>query len=198
MRLRITIYDESVLRQKGDTIEQFDEKIKKIASDLVDTVKADNNCIGLSAQQVGYSLQLFVSDLKSLIEDYNLPVTYTLDGKVPPLDVLFPLVVFNPKVEALTDEIETEREACMSLPGLSVPVTRAVKIKLTYQDVDGNPHILVCDNFFARNVLHEYDHAQGILIIDRTDQRSLVMVASKLKKLKRQTRDFLKSQSKKE
>ena len=63
---------------------------------------------------------------------------------------------------------------------------------MDYLDVAGTPHTLVCEGLFARCVQHENDHLDGVCFVDRISQRQLFSIESKLKRLKRQTRDFLR------
>lgn len=65
---------------------------------------------------------------------------------------------------------------------------------MTYFDTDGAEHTLVCSGLFARCVQHENDHLDGVCFVDRLAPRQLFKIESKLKKLRRQTRDFMKAQ----
>ena len=82
----------------------------------------------------------------------------------------------------------------MSLPGIVVPVTRPDKIQLEYQDEKGVKHILITNSLLSRCIQHETDHLHGILIVDHADARALNAQQSKLKRLKRTTRDFIKNE----
>ena len=70
-------------------------------------------------------------------------------------------------------------------------------VKMRYFDTDGVQHELVCEGLFARCVQHENDHLSGICFVDHLSQKQLFKIEPKLKKIKRQTRDFLKEQHKK-
>ncbi|HNX05178.1 MAG TPA: peptide deformylase, partial [Opitutales bacterium] len=77
MTLRVTQYGESVLRKKGEEIKVFDEKLRRLAADMVETMH-DQDGAGLAAQQVGREIQLFVIDLAWHEGLNELP--YELDG----------------------------------------------------------------------------------------------------------------------
>lgn len=192
MVLRVTQFGETILREKGSPITQFDESLKELAQNMIDTMY-DEEGIGLAAQQVDEALQLFVMDTQLREEDVNFE--YTFDGKKPPLDLIMPLVVVNPEVEAFSEEVDYE-EGCLSFPDIRGNVKRPTHVRMKFQDVDGNPHQVECDGIFARCILHEFDHLQGVLFIDRMETRTLRSLEAKLKKLKRSTRDFLKQQKK--
>lgn len=190
MQLRVTQFGEPILREKGTMIEQFDEGLAALATDMIETMYAAEG-IGLAAQQIGRALQLFVMDLQLRPEDVHFEYTY--DGKQPPLELIMPLTVVNPKVEAFGDEDGYE-EGCLSFGDIRGAVKRPLSVNMQFQDVAGNPHTVECDGIFARCILHEYDHLQGVLFIDRMETRVVRNLETQLKKLKRASRDFLKQQ----
>jgi len=190
MPLRITQFGEPILREKGAKIEQFDAALKQLATDMLATMYAAEG-IGLAAQQVNKAVQLFVMDLQLRPEDIRFD--YTFDGKKPPLELIMPLTVVNPAVQVSGDEEDYE-EGCLSFGSIRGAVKRPLHVKMNFQDVEGHPHTVECDGIFARCILHEYDHLQGVLFIDRMETRVVRLLESKLKKLKRHSRDFLKQQ----
>lgn len=195
MILRVLKYGDPVLRQEGEIIKKFDKSLLDLVRDMMDTMRSEDG-IGIAAQQVGVRKKICICDIKELTKERNLKYDYTLDGKKVPLDLLFPLILVNPAVEPTSTNEEVLVEGCLSFPEIYPPVSRPMDIKVTYQDVEGVSHVITCNGFFARNIQHEVDHLNGVLFIDRTDTRSLNELKSKLKKLKRGTRDFLKKQIK--
>ena len=192
MVYRVTYYGESILREKGETIESFDEEFKSVVSNMIETIESEDS-IGIAAQQIGKALQVCIIDWREILDrDEVVSCNYELDGKKVPLQMLFPIVFVNPKLEYIGQEQEIKREACMSFPGVYGPVIRYQQVKLTYQDVDGNPHELIADGFFARAIQHEVDHVNGVLMIDRMDPRAVGGIKSKLKQLKRYTKERLR------
>lgn len=189
MILRITQYGEPILKEKGADVEHFDDDLATLAKDMFETMY-DAEGIGLAAQQVGKGLQFFVLDVN--MPDREVAFNYTIDGKKPPLDLIMPLAVANPKVESFGG-IDDYEEGCLSFGDIRGIVNREAEVRMTYQDLQGNPHTIECDGIFARCILHEYDHLQGTLFIDRMETKVLRGLDSKIKKLKRSTRDFLRT-----
>lgn len=191
---RICIYNEPILREKGVKVKDHqDIKFRELANKMVEHLVADDNGIGLAAQQVGHALQLCIVDLKDSPKYVEEKIVATLDGKKIPVELMCPLVITNPVITPIGEELDMAKEPCMSLPGMVVPVKRPNKIKLEYQDIDGNSHELLCNSLLSKCIQHEVDHLFGILTIDRTDPRALNSINSKLKRLKRETRDFMKT-----
>lgn len=106
--------------------------------------------IGLAAPQIGVLKRVIVFDLD---EEGG-------DG----LQVLC-----NPVIVETSDECETDDEGCLSLPGISVPVNRACRVRCEGLTIDGKPVTVEADGLYARLLQHEIDHLDGVLIIDRAD-----------------------------
>ena len=192
MILRVTQYGEPILRKVGKPITDFDESLAELANDMVDTMY-DEEGIGLAAQQVDRALQLCVIDVRPP-EGAEVPFNYSFDGKQPPLDLIMPMAIINPKV-TITDATEdVYEEGCLSFPGVNGKVDRPIGVRCEFQDTEGNPHVLEADGLLGRCILHEVDHLNGRLFIDLMQKRDLKKNEAKIKKLKRESRDFLKSQ----
>ncbi len=153
--LPITVYGDSILREKANPIKMVDDELIENIRDMVETMRYANG-IGLAANQVGLNKKIFVIDLKGA-EDYA-------DFK--------PLVVINPEIIAYSDEIVTMEEGCLSLPNLRADVERSEIIKIKYLDTDEEEQELEADALLARVILHEYDHLIGKMIPDRVDART--------------------------
>ncbi len=193
MILRVTQYGEPVLREVGAPITAFDAKLARLADDMVDTMY-DEEGIGLAAQQIGKALQLCVVDVRPP-EGAEPAFNYRYDDRTPPLDLFMPLALCNPKVTIIDEREDVYEEGCLSFPGVNGRVDRPVGVRCEFQDTKGNPHTLEADGLLGRCILHEVDHLNGVLFIDRMDKRDLKKNEAKIKKLKRESRDFLKSQA---
>lgn len=191
MRHRVTKFGESVLSQKAQEVKKFDADLEKLAGDMIETMHGENG-LGLAAPQVGVSARVFVIDMRRRADE-SRECNFTLDGRVIPLELAMPLVAVNPKIENTGEYFETAEEGCLSFPGIYGEVERCYAVKLKYFDLKGAMHELVCDALFARCVQHEYDHLNGITFTDRMQPKNIAKILPKLKKLKRQTRDFLKN-----
>ena len=194
MQLRVTKYGEPVLKAKAEEVSVFDDKLEVFAKNMYETMLAENG-LGLAASQVDVSKRIFVIDMRRRADE-KAEVNFTFDGKQVPLDLIMPLVAVNPVVENAGEYVECAEEGCLSFPGIYGEVERFYKVKLTYYDLKGIKHEIVCDGLFARCIQHENDHLNGISFVDRLSTKDALKVATKLKKLKRQTRDFLKENAK--
>jgi peptide deformylase len=192
MILRVTQYGEPILRKFGKTITNFDESLAELADNMVDTMYEEEG-IGLAAQQVDRALQLCVVDVRPP-EGEKVPFHYRLDGKTPPLDLIMPIAIVNPKVTIIDATEDVYEEGCLSFPGVNGKVDRPIGVRCEYQDTEGNAHVIEADGLLGRCILHEVDHLHGKLFIDIMHKRDLKKNEAKIKKLKRASRDFLKSQ----
>jgi peptide deformylase len=189
MVLRVTQYGEPVLRQTGKLVETFDEELSALAADMVETMYAEEG-VGLAAQQIDRAILLCVIDVSHLPEE---ELDYQLDGLRQPIDLIMPLVLVNPEIEALPGKTLVGEEGCLSFPGIRGDVPRDESIEVRYQDLKGASHVLVCSGWFARVVQHEIDHLNGRLFIDRMEKRARRMIEARLRRLKQQTRKSLTS-----
>ena len=192
MLLRVTQYGEPILRKVGTAITEFDADLAQLADDMVDTMY-DEEGIGLAAQQIGKAIQLFVLDVRPP-EGEQPAFDYSFDGKQPPLDLIMPMALANPKVSIIDSSEDVYEEGCLSFPDVRGKVTRPIGVRCEFQDTEGNSHILDATGLLGRCILHESDHLNGELFIDRMDKRDLQRMTPRIKKIKRGSRDFLKSQ----
>lgn len=190
MELRITQYGEPVLREKGEKVTEFGPKLKQLADDMVETMHAADG-IGLAAQQIGKALQFCVVDVH--FPENPPEYFYELDGKRIPFDMFMPMALANPQVEEIPMTHSDYDEGCLSFPDMRGVVKRPDRVRVSYQDIDGNPHVLECEGILARCIQHEVDHLNGVLFIDQMERKALGKLEKKLKRLKRETRDWLKT-----
>jgi peptide deformylase len=187
MQLRVTQYGEPILRQVGEKVMVFNEELRNLASDMIETMYAEEG-VGLAAQQVNEALMICVIDVSHRPDE---ELDYQLDGLRQPIDLIMPMALVNPEVEVLPGKKLIDEEGCLSFPGIRGDVPRAEAIKVAYQDLNGTAHTLVCSGWFARVIQHEVDHLHGRLFIDTMDKRQLRMLDAKIKRLKQNTRKAL-------
>jgi peptide deformylase len=169
---------------KGEKVTAFDAEIASFA-DLMINAMHEAHGIGLAAQQVGRAVQMCVIDLRETEADFD----WLIDGKKTPLGVFMPMVLVNPKVTVPKDtESEPSEEGCLSFPEIRADVVRATEIHAKFQDAYGHPHVLECNGLFARCVLHEVDHLNGVLFIDRMDKVAKASIKEAVEELARQTK----------
>lgn len=183
MPLKIVHYGDPILKKKGKPVLTFDEKLANLAKDMVDTMYEAEG-IGLAAQQVGLDLQFCVIDLRHAESDF----AYEYDGAAPPLDLIMPLALANPKIEAEPEPTTVYEEGCLSFPEIRGNVIRPDRVRVKFQDVAGQPHELACTGLLSRCVQHEIDHLNGVLFIDRMDKETLTGLDAQLRALKKRTR----------
>ncbi len=135
-----------VLRERAAEVTEIDGTLARLALDMATTLDEASG-LGLAAPQVGVQKRLFVYDLH--------------DGEGHK-------VVVNPTISEASGEWEFE-EGCLSVPGLYWPIVRPKEVHLTGWDLDGNEVSIDADEITARLFLHELDHLDGVLLIERLD-----------------------------
>lgn len=161
--LQILEYPHPGLREKAQPVTVFDESLKQLADNMLETMYQAPG-IGLAATQVNVAKQLLVLDLSE-----------TKDS---------PMVIINPKITAKTGEIINE-EGCLSFPGIYAKVNRAEHIHLEYQDLDGNPQELDADELLSICIQHEIDHLQGKVFVDYLSSLKRNRIRKQLEKRQR-------------
>ena len=164
--LPIKIYGDAVLRKRAKEINKVDESIKKLALDMLKTLKEAGG-IGLAANQVGEEKQLFVIDRSFFSASAGQDS---------------PLIVVNPVLVESHGEQICE-EGCLSIPGTYVDVTRQLEVSVRGIDLDEKEIEIEGKGFLSRVLLHEIDHLNGLLFVDRLSSIRRRLLAKKLKKL---------------
>ena len=156
---KILTYPDPVLRQKVETVTRFDDSLRQLADDLIETMYAAPG-VGLAANQVGECLRLVVID--------------TAAGN----DEKKPLVLVNPEILE-KEGCRIEEEGCLSVVDLTANVERCNKILVRAQDLEGNTLEFQAEEYFARVIQHELDHLNGTLFIDHLSalKRSVLRAA---------------------
>ncbi len=158
---KIKIYPDPILRQKAAPVDIITKEILQISHEMVDTMYSYEG-IGLAAPQIGISKQI-------IIVDYG-------EG---------PLILFNPEIIEMSKEQDEIEEGCLSLPDITVPVLRPIKIKVRFTDENNKISEINVENLAAKVFQHEIDHLNGILIIDHISPLKKAVINSKLKKLEK-------------
>ena len=157
--MKITEYPAKVLNQTGDPVENFDEELARLCADMFETMYAEEG-VGLAAPQVGLSLRLFVMDCAGI-----------------------KLVAANPEIIGTEGE-QAGEEGCLSVGKVHSPLKRAARATLRAQDVRGEWYEREAEGLAARCFLHETDHCDGILFINRLTPLKRNMVVKRFQKLK--------------
>src|SRR3954451_11934818 len=126
----------------------------RVAGDLLDTMRSMSFTTGVAATQLGELVRVVAVDVTGHRR------TTACHGEV---------VLANPVVIASSGETEVGREGCLSIPDLTANVRRPVWVAVTGVDASGEDVAIETEGFEARCLLHEIDHLDGILFLDRVD-----------------------------
>jgi peptide deformylase len=140
-------YPDPRLRERGKRVETLTPELRQLIDDMAETMYAAPG-VGLAATQVGELWQIFVVDCANEGEPSDLRV------------------FVNPEILS-TQGTTSFDEGCLSFPGAREEVERAEKVRVRAQDRDGKWFELEAEGLLAIAVQHEYDHLQGVLMIDR-------------------------------
>jgi peptide deformylase len=147
-------YPHAVLKQEARALDEGDrETARAVARDLLDTMRSFPRCVGIAAPQIDELVRIVVVD----VTDH--PKATVCNGE---------LVLVNPRVVS-SEGAEVAREGCLSIPDLTANVRRATHCVIEALDPDGQPSSVESEGFEARCLLHELDHLDGILFLDRVD-----------------------------
>ena len=148
--LKIVIYPDPVLKQKAQEVDPIDDNVRAVAARMIELMyEADG--VGLAAPQVGLPWRMFVTRAR---EDDNVDRVF-----------VNPVLTFHDKT--LTDL----EEGCLSLPGINADIRRPKGVTIEALDEQGTAFSLKDDDFGARVWQHEFDHLEGVLILDRQTVR---------------------------
>jgi peptide deformylase len=139
----IRIWGDPVLRTACDPVTSYDDQLRAVVRDLLDTVTAEPGRAGLAANQIGVPMRVF---------------SFFVDGVTG--------YVVNPRITAIEGEQDGD-EGCLSLPGLWFPTPRAMRATVAGVDADGQPVTYDGEGLLARCFQHEVDHLDGRLYVDR-------------------------------
>ncbi len=160
-KCHITHYPAGVLAKRAREIEKIDDDIRKLAEKMKD-IMVENKGIGLAGPQAGVPLRIFIISLDGSREGAK--------------------VFINPKINPGGD-FDTVEEGCLSVPGIRTKVRRFKQCSVTATDLDGNKFTEEGDGLYARAMQHEYDHIEGITIVNRMGQPARIVHRRQLKKL---------------
>ena len=163
--LKVVHYPEPVLLVVAKPVEVFDENLEILVADMFETMYEAKG-VGLAAPQVAESKRLFVMDCSGGEDESRR------------------FALINPEI--ITQEGEQiGDEGCLSFPGIYTKVRRELRAIVRFQDVKGNLQELDVTDLVARCVLHETDHCDGIVFLDRMTMLKREMAKRKIKKLQK-------------
>lgn len=163
--MEVLTWPNPILDRPGEPVTQFDDALKTLVSDMFETMYAAPG-VGLAAVQVGVPKRLFVMDCSG--------------GKDPDQRV----VMINPEVLRV-EGTQNGDEGCLSFPGIFFPVERGLRAIVRAHDINGNVFELDGMELTARCMLHETDHCDGIVFIDKMSPIKRELVKRKIRKLQK-------------
>lgn len=164
----ILIHPDPRLKATADPVADFDKSLARLADDMLETMYAAPG-IGLAAPQVGVGKRLLVMDC---VKDENASPE--------------PMVLINPQVTWVSEDLNTYEEGCLSIPDQYADVERPAEVEVTWNDLKGAAQKERFDGLWATCVQHEIDHLNGILFIDYLKPLKRQMITRKMVKLKRE------------
>jgi len=141
----------------------FDDALRELARDLLDTMHAAPG-IGITAPHIGVALRVVVLEL---------------DAKAGPQTYV------NPEIEWASPEMILHKEGSVSMPGVNDEVQRHARVRISYQDVDGNTHSEESDDLRAVCHQHEIDQLDGMFWIQRLSRLKRERLVKKYEKMSR-------------
>lgn len=160
--MQIVTLGDDILRQKASPVVDINEETVALARDMLEAMRVGRG-VGLAAPQVAKQLRLFVVHV---------------DGDVP-------RVFINPSIVETSPELAEYEEGCLSIPNMYAEVTRPAALRVQAWNERGRPFNLDAEGFLARVILHEYDHLEGTLFIDRLSEPKRAKILSIYEKRKR-------------
>ncbi len=159
--LQILEFPDPKLRKKAEPVTVFDEKLKVLIADMLETMYQAEG-IGLAATQVDVHKRLLLIDISENRDS--------------------PQVFINPEIEVLESELSEYDEGCLSVPGFYETVSRPRMVKITAQDSKGEKFEKVAEDILATCIQHEIDHLDGKLFVDYLSILKRQRIRSKLEK----------------
>jgi peptide deformylase len=143
----------ALLKQAAEPVGVIGDAALALAEDLLDTMRASPACVGLAANQIGSNLRAFCVDVSGHKKAVSCHGTF---------------VLFDPQL-LVANAPAVGREGCMSVPDLTGNVARATDIVIRGRTPRGEERVIEADAFEARAILHELDHLDGLVFLDRVD-----------------------------
>ncbi|MFG0285578.1 MAG: peptide deformylase [Phycisphaerales bacterium JB039] len=175
--LRIELYPAPCLRQVAAPVEQITPEVRQAVARMAELMY-DAEGIGLAAPQVGLAWRIFVCHVPPS-EDRSC-------GEDPPTANDRLEVFINPVIEATEGAPEPFEEGCLSLPDIRGDVLRPPIVTLSATDIEGQRFTRRAGGLLGRCWLHEFDHLEGVLILDRMTQMGRLKNRSAIRSLERE------------
>ena len=155
-----------LLREISKPVDHIGENEQKLMDDMLETMYAAKNGIGLAAIQIGFPQRIIVMDITKNQTNKN------------------PMYFVNPIIINKSTDQSTYEEGCLSVPEQFAEIDRPSKCEVEYLDYNGEKKLLKVEGLLATCIQHEIDHLEGILFIDYLSKLKKSMIIKKLSKKK--------------
>lgn len=145
--MKVVTAPDPILNTVCEPCEVGDKSLKSLAQEMAETMYESDGC-GIAAPQVGILKRIIVIDCD-------------VDSKVP-----HPIALVNPVIVETKGDMVTDGEGCLSVPGITVPITRPEWARVTYYDLKGRPCEISGDGLLGRCLQHEIDHLDGKTMLE--------------------------------
>lgn len=176
MILPIVAYGHPVLRKIAHDIDENFPDLSKLIEDMWETMYASNG-VGLAAPQINRDIRLFVIDSAQIFANMN---EQDREEENYPDDPGIKQVFINAHVVEEHGDDWAYNEGCLSIPKIREDIYRSEEVTIQYQDENFIQHRKTFNGVTARIILHEYDHIEGKLFIDRISPLKRKLMKRKL------------------
>lgn len=179
---QILTYPNPLLREVSAPVKTFDQKLKTLAADMIETMYAASG-IGLAAPQIGELQRLLVIDTRPRLSEEDLEKSRYENDDQTELEskIKQPLVLVNPEIVSGQGKT-TFDEGCLSVPSFFETVERYDIVEVKAFDLDGKEFRFTTDGLLAICIQHEMDHLEGTLFIDHISFTKSNKIKNQIKK----------------
>jgi len=160
--MQIITLGNELLRIKAEKIDHIDEDIINLSKKMFEIIKRDNG-VGVAGPQIGVMKRIFVVHVEG--DEQR--------------------VFINPSILETSLKTVKFEEGCLSIPGLYSQVVRSESVKVQAWNEKGRPFTMEANGILARVILHEYDHLEGVLFLDRLPEGKRKKLLEKYEKAKK-------------
>jgi peptide deformylase len=176
--LKIRVYGDPILRKRAEPVAEITDDLRRLLGNMKETMYIARG-VGLAANQVGKLHRFLILDVDQVSGDSG-------NGGKRKTNAARrnPIAFINPEILESSTEDASYKEGCLSLPGLEGEVFRPERVRVRYQDEEGQVHEREADGLLARVLQHEIDHLDGVLFVDRMESGARRMLAGQLSRLR--------------
>ena len=160
----ITHYPAKVLANPSQPIEKIDDTIHKLVAKMTDLM-IETKGVGFAAPQAGVPLRVFIISLNGSRENVRVYINPVVKGEGPFMQI---------------------EEGCLSVPGIYSKIKRYSRATVTAMDLDGKTFTEQADGLYARALQHEFDHLEGVTIVNRLPTTARIVYRKQLQNLEQE------------